>query len=216
MPGSIKIDDGSGNYTILTNAGSLGSDKTITIPNETATIATTTATNLGGLVKLAEYTFSNDADKDLDVLDENNYIGYLIHFKDIILGTDEKAIRVGLRNDGSDVLTSSTTHRGSWHMATNSSASFQGLAANPTGYFEASFNFGNATNEMLQSTCQLWAHGTQKLWEWANTYEGSDGVQDASKGIQVLRNNATVDGIRIYASTGNIASGTVCVWGYKK
>lgn len=41
MPGQIKIDDGSGNYTILTNAGSLGSDKTITIPNETATLATT-------------------------------------------------------------------------------------------------------------------------------------------------------------------------------
>ena len=38
MPGSIKIDDGSGNYTILTNAGSLGSDKTITIPNETGTL----------------------------------------------------------------------------------------------------------------------------------------------------------------------------------
>ena len=50
MPGSIKIDDGSGNYTILTNAGSLGSDKTLTIPNETATLATTTASNLGGLV----------------------------------------------------------------------------------------------------------------------------------------------------------------------
>jgi len=41
MPGEIKIDDGSGNYTILTNAGSLGSDKTITIPNETGTLATT-------------------------------------------------------------------------------------------------------------------------------------------------------------------------------
>ena len=40
MPGSIKIDDGSGNYTILTNAGSLGSDKTITIPNETGTLNT--------------------------------------------------------------------------------------------------------------------------------------------------------------------------------
>ena len=38
MPGSIKIDDGSGNYTILTNAGSLGSDKTITIPNETGSM----------------------------------------------------------------------------------------------------------------------------------------------------------------------------------
>ena len=41
MPGSIKIDDGSGNYTILTNAGSLGSDKTITIPNETGSMLTT-------------------------------------------------------------------------------------------------------------------------------------------------------------------------------
>lgn len=41
MPGEIKIDDGSGNYTILTNAGSLGSDKTITIPNTTGTVALT-------------------------------------------------------------------------------------------------------------------------------------------------------------------------------
>ena len=41
MPGSIKIDDGSGNYTILTNGGSLGSDKTITVPNETGTMLTT-------------------------------------------------------------------------------------------------------------------------------------------------------------------------------
>jgi hypothetical protein len=41
MPGQIKIDDGAGNYTILTNAGSLGSDKTITIPNETGTLALT-------------------------------------------------------------------------------------------------------------------------------------------------------------------------------
>ena len=38
MPGNIKIDDGSGNYTILTNAGSLGSDKTLTIPNATGTV----------------------------------------------------------------------------------------------------------------------------------------------------------------------------------
>ena len=41
MPGQIKIDDGSGNYTIHTNGGSLGSDKTITIPNTTGTMALT-------------------------------------------------------------------------------------------------------------------------------------------------------------------------------
>ena len=41
MPWKIKIDDGSGKYTILTNGGSLGSDKTITIPNTTGTMALT-------------------------------------------------------------------------------------------------------------------------------------------------------------------------------
>ena len=49
MPGKIKIDDGAGNYTILTNAGSLGSDKTITIPNTTGTMALTSDISAGGL-----------------------------------------------------------------------------------------------------------------------------------------------------------------------
>jgi len=49
MPGQIKIDDGSGNYTVLTNCGSLGSDKTITIPNTTGTMALTSDISAGGL-----------------------------------------------------------------------------------------------------------------------------------------------------------------------
>jgi len=49
MPGSIKIDDGAGRYTILTNGGSLGSDKTITIPNTTGTMALTSDISAGGL-----------------------------------------------------------------------------------------------------------------------------------------------------------------------
>ena len=59
MPGSIKIDDGSGNYTILTNAGSLGSDKTLTIPNETATLATT-----NGITDFDEWSLNADINSD--------------------------------------------------------------------------------------------------------------------------------------------------------
>ena len=58
MPGSIKIDDGSGNYTILTNGGSLGSDKTLTIPNQTATLATTKA------VEADQYQINSDITSD--------------------------------------------------------------------------------------------------------------------------------------------------------
>ena len=79
MPGSIKIDDGSGNYTILTNAGSLGSDKTITIPNETATLATTNGITQADLWRLTANITGTDAtiSSNLERVDEqtNVYIG---------------------------------------------------------------------------------------------------------------------------------------------
>lgn len=55
MPGQIKIDDGAGNYTVLTNGGSLGSDKTITIPNTTGTMALTSDISAGGLESAQQF-----------------------------------------------------------------------------------------------------------------------------------------------------------------
>ena len=62
MPGSIKIDDGSGNYTILTNAGSLGSDKTLTIPNETATLST-----VDGVTEIDTWALTATVNSDGDI-----------------------------------------------------------------------------------------------------------------------------------------------------
>lgn len=59
MPGQIKIDDGAGNYTILTNAGSLGSDKTITLPNTTGTVALT-SDSFGKVLQVVENTHSTE------------------------------------------------------------------------------------------------------------------------------------------------------------
>ena len=216
MPGSIKIDDGSGNYTILTNAGSLGSDKTITIPNETATLATTNATNLGGLVKLAEYTFSSDADKDFDVCDGNTYFGYKLVFKDMISAVDGGSFRVGLRNDGADVLTSTTTERFAVAAETNSSSSIGGSASNPSGYFDITFGTGNSSNEMGHATCELFPHDTEKLWHSSAMYERTDGLIGYLELNALMKNNSTVDGVRIFASNGNISSGKIAIWGYKK
>ena len=62
MPGSIKTDDGSGNYTILTNAGSLGSDKTITIPNTTGTLALT-SDSFGKVLQVVQATSSTSTNR---------------------------------------------------------------------------------------------------------------------------------------------------------
>ena len=80
MPGQIKIDDGSGNYTILTNAGSLSSDKTITIPNTTGTMALTSDITSGldgfqqfrlnaNLTSNAQYITANWEAPDSDYVD---------------------------------------------------------------------------------------------------------------------------------------------------
>ena len=60
MPGQIKIDDGAGNYTVLTNGGSLGSDKTITIPNTTGTMALTSDISAGGLTVADQYDITSN------------------------------------------------------------------------------------------------------------------------------------------------------------
>ena len=101
MPGSIKIDDGSGNYTILTNGGSLGSDKTITIPNETATLATTTATDLGGLVKLTSGTASSSSALTFDnFVDDTLYSQYNVVLRKIIPSIDNTGFKFRFRKGG--------------------------------------------------------------------------------------------------------------------
>jgi len=84
MPGQIKIDDGAGNYTILTNAGSLGSDKTITIPNTTGTMALTSDISAGGLSEADTWIMTADLTASANPISANlarptgtlqNYLG---------------------------------------------------------------------------------------------------------------------------------------------
>lgn len=71
MPGQIKIDDGSGNYTVLTNGGSLGSDKTITIPNTTGTMALTSDISAGGLEEVDIWKLTADFTGDANPIASN-------------------------------------------------------------------------------------------------------------------------------------------------
>ena len=71
MPGQIKIDDGAGNYTVLTNGGSLGSDKTITIPNTTGTMALTSDISAGGVTEYDEWTLTSTLSSNADPVQSN-------------------------------------------------------------------------------------------------------------------------------------------------
>tara|TARA_Y100001973_G_C5201272_1_gene337853 strand:- start:1772 stop:2389 length:618 start_codon:yes stop_codon:yes gene_type:complete len=174
------------------------------------------ATAGGGMVKLAEYTFSDDADKDFDVCDGTKYYGYKIILKDFHPATDDASARLAFRNDGSDVLTSLYTHRAAYTMATNSSGSLAGSASNPSGYFELTFATGTASGEYGHAIAELFPHDTEKTWVSRSIREQGNGTKYISNKISFAKDNTTVDGIRIYASSGNITSGNIAIWGYVK
>jgi len=219
MPGSIKIDDGSGNYTILTNAGSLGSDKTITIPNETATIATTTATDLGGLVKLASTTASSSATITFDdVFDASTYSSYIINLEQILAASDNVALRYNFRQggaSGSDI-TGGYDLWGNYFL--NSNSTQNDMKQSSTDYVTLASTMGNvSTAEALSTSLAFTANsGGWKMLSANFEIRRSDNLHIQYDHISG-KNTATVcTGIKFYFSSGNIASGTMTVYGMKK
>ena len=174
------------------------------------------ATAGGGLVKLAEYTFSDDADKDFDVCDGTKYYGYKIILKDFHPATDDASARLGFRNGGSDVLPSLYTHRAAYTMATNSSGSLAGSASNPSGYFELTYSTGTASGEYGHAIAELFPHDTEKTFVSRSIREQGNGTKYISNKICFAKDNTTIDGVRVYASSGNIVSGNIAIWGYVK
>ena len=141
------------------------------------------ATAGGGLVKLAEYTFSDDADKDFDVCDGTKYYGYKIILKDFHPATDDASARLGFRNGGSDVLPSLYTHRAAYTMATNSSGSLAGSASNPSGYFELTYSTGTASGEYGHAIAELFPHDTEKTFVSRSIREQGNGTKYISNKI---------------------------------
>jgi hypothetical protein len=84
------------------------------------------------------------------------------------------------------------------------------------GYFEMAFGTGNSSNEMGHATCEFFPHDTEKLWHSSAMYERTDGLEAFLELNAVNKNNATVDGVRVFTQSGNITSGKVAIWGYKK
>jgi len=221
MPGQIKIDDGAGNYTVLTNGGSLGSDKTITIPNETATLATTNASNLGGLVKLASATASNSSELLFDnFVDTSTYSYYHIIAENIISATNGAQLYMTFRQGGGSGSDLNGTYYGMAWQSTGNSAS---------SGFDSNFSTANFAQigDQLQNSAGRAHNGTVEFFPSDGTKNGTyisaNFVHNTSAGNirsrhrgQYLDSTTAATGARIYMSSGNITSGSIYIYGVKK
>jgi len=222
MPGSIKIDDGSGNYTILTNAGSLSSDKTLTIPNETATLATTTATDLGALVKITSATASNSSEVLFDnFVDTSTYCSYKIIVQNVVMASAGAILRLVFRSGGASGSDITGSYLGmQW-------ASFGNVA---TSGFDSNFSQSGAgdTTFSLPSSAGAGTHGCIiDFYPCDGTHGGSSfwsqivGKDNGGNTAGRVRARHVDDqtactGAKFISSSGNITSATFTVFGVRK
>ena len=224
MPGSIKIDDGSGNYTILTNAGSLGSDKTLTIPNETATLATTTDVNnitTGNLVKLSSATASNSSELVFDnFVDTSTYSYYHIVAENIIPATTSTNLLMTFRQGGA----SGSDLNGTYYLM--AWAAFGNVSI---GGFDSNASTSNFAQigDALESTAGAAHNGAVEYFPSDGTNNGSymktnfvskssaSNIQSRHR-AQYLDSTTAATGARFYMSSGNITSGSIYIYGVKK
>jgi len=209
MPGSIKIDDGSGNYTILTNAGSLGSDKTITIPNETATIATTTATDLGGLVKVAEGSTAGSSAIEVDNCFSSTYKNYTIKYNFQKTGSGTANFLILFRDGSGDVTGSNYDYK---YMYSTTSSTTWTTGANAAGQTSGLLLFDGGPGYNYNLTINVYEPNTTE--ETSLTSYGS--WKDGGHLLSAISYDASTQltGITFKLSTGTLA-GSYCIYGYR-
>ena len=214
MPGSIKIDDGSGNYTILTNAGSLGSDKTLTVPNSTGTLATTDATNLGGLVKIDDHDFSTSASITRDSVFSSTYDNYKIFIN--ITDGSATTTQIGLRLRASSTSTT-TNYGGHRNYVKNGGTPVHGSAFGTTYLYLADVDSGSI--DVTCSDITFFAPNLAAPTKYLANGQGVWSTDFYSQQVYGYQTDSTqFDGLEIYTFSpgGATITGNVQIFGIKQ
>lgn len=220
MAGSIKIDDGSGNYTILTNGGSLGSDKTVTIPNTTGTMALTSdIVDTNRLVKITSATASSSSEIIFDnFVDSSTYHSYIVLFEDILPASNGSWIRMAFRQGGASGSDLAGTYYGmQWASYGNVATSGFDSNFSQTNYRDVTDGLSN-TSYAFNGSLEFYSangssSGTHSMTRYV-TRDHNGNLIARMRATYVVDTTATT-GLRFFANSGNIASGTIYIFGIK-
>ena len=219
MPGSIKIDDGSGNYTILTNAGSLGSDKTITIPNETATLATTTATDLGAKVLLKSATASSSSEIVMDnFTDETKYSHYEIVCSKVRPATDDTNLKCIFRSGGASGSDMTGTYKYTVvSRYTDLSSSATGTNSSYTDCTKLLTNMSNTSGECSSGVGLFFPDGSKMTpsLRFNALVQRAGGEHQYTQRDYSFDSATVATGLRFTMESGNIAEGEFRIYGVR-
>ena len=174
-----------------------------------------------GLVKLASSTASSSADITLDnFVDTSTYSMYFIVIDKLIPATDNVQLRVNFRSGGaSGADITGTYYRAGNYQYASTTGYGDNVNQNDTNYSILTGGIGTAAGEgiTLSGVYSVadGSDGTSYLrMDWVFKNRSDALVKDVETAS--IKAVTAVTGIKFYMSSGNIASGSFSVYGYKK
>ena len=215
-----RIEAINGSQVTDVDAATLSGDTKSVILSQAATsaesLALASANQQRGLALLATATASSSSSVTFDNTFTDTYDSYILVAEGIRPATDNVALRVALRNGSSDLT--SNYRWGFTYLVLNAAGS--GNTVNQTattGWTPLSTNIGNATNEL--SSLEMIIHPRNSIFKHMNfrgIYGAENGQFVSMTGGGVLETTTNATGVRIYMSTGNIATGRFKLYGLKR
>lgn len=172
---------------------------------------------LNAMTLLSTVTASSSATVDLETTFSSIYDAYMIVCSGVRVATDAASLRVRQKIGGSYITTSTYIYA---QVAINSSSaayfSDNGSVASPTTSINVTYNTGNAADRSINLT--LWvasptSTALEKTMYWIGSGVNASGEAQTSQGAGHNTGTAALTGIRFFASSGNIASGTFRLYG---
>lgn len=175
----------------------------------------------GGLVLLTSSTASASSSLIFDnFVDDTKYTSYKVVFENIAPATDNATFRGNFRQGGASGSDLTGTYRRSSVDEYINSATSGRFVSNQsdTNFEDLAFGIGTATGEDVSGLADFFPSTSNKI-PFITT---KIGYRRANNDIQHNQTTMTIDtttlttGLKFYFSTGNIASGTIYIYGVSK
>jgi len=174
-----------------------------------------------GNVLISQQIASASSALTFDSVFTSTYDRYIIEVLDLLPATDSVYLKWTWRDASADQFAGSTHYnRIEYTLDTGSGGAFSDTSVGHYTFFSNGSDLqGNLANETCQLTIEARPQSTSnhKVLLYNGSANGNDGgglfVQS---GVALIASTSTCDGFKIDYSAGNIASGTVRVWGVPK
>ena len=220
----------SKNFTLYGNWSGASTHKLVNMPDPTSAQDYATKNyvdnNGGGLVLLGSYTASSatsvdiGSGLDLDAVIDGTYDEYILKYHDIVVATDGADINLNVSEDGGSTFkTGASDYSYAFYQIASNSVIGQ-LSDDTSSHIKIVDTLGNATGESgIGEVSIINPSGTSlpKYFRANFAVRNTNGflASFGGNGLYQATTNA-INALRVFASSGNIASGTFYLYGVRK